>query len=166
MNPIKYVVFAAAICASFAVPASAAGKLEIRDAWIRSAPPNAMMLAGYATLQNTGDAPITINAVKAVGFGDTSMHETVMVGDVSQMRPIGDLVIAPGTSIAFAPGGKHIMLMQPTQSPKPGNQVAITFTLSDGGERSADFLIRDAAPSADDATHSPQQRAGHDEHQH
>lgn len=147
MNIAKrsFSVIVLTLCVAIA-PAFAAGKLEIRDAWIRSAPPDAMMLAGYATLHNAGDAAITVNAVTATGFNDTSLHETVLVGDVSQMRPIGKLVIAPGASVAFAPGGKHIMLMQPTQSPKPGDHVAITFSLAEGGNRSADFVIGDAAP--------------------
>ncbi|MEO6075466.1 MAG: copper chaperone PCu(A)C [Dokdonella sp.] len=127
-------------------PAVAAGKLEISEAWIRSAPPNATMLAGYATLYNAGDAPITINAVNAAGFEDTSLHETVLVGDVSQMRAIGDLIIAPGASVVFAPAGKHIMLMKPTQAPTPGTAVAITFNFANGGNQSAQFVIRDAAP--------------------
>ncbi|MFZ2236379.1 MAG: copper chaperone PCu(A)C [Dokdonella sp.] len=154
MNIAKrsFSMIALTMCVAIA-PAFAADKLEIRDAWIRSAPPSAMMLAGYATLHNAGDAPITVSAVKAEGFDETSLHETVMVGDVSQMRAIGDLVIAPGASVAFAPGGKHIMLMQPTKSPKPGDHVAITFSFADGGKQSADFVIRDAAP--DDETAMP-----------
>lgn len=142
--------FALLMCFAIA-PAFAAGKLEIRDAWIRSAPPNATMLAAYATLHNAGDAPITINAVEAAGFDDTSLHETVLVGDVSQMRARGDLVIEPGAIVAFAPAGKHIMLMKPTQSPTPGSAVAITFNFADGGNQSAQFVIRDAAPGDETA---------------
>ena len=160
MNIFQRGVLASALLlAAVAAPASAsaAGKLEIRDAWIRSAPPNAMMLAGYATLHNTGDAPITIRTVKAQGFDDTSLHETVLVGDVSQMRSIEKLTIAPDESVNFAPGGKHIMLMQPTTSPHPGDHVAITFGFADGGDQSADFVIRDVAPDA-------KTNAGHDQH--
>lgn len=152
MNIFKPAIFAIAVAiATISTPASAAGKLEIRDAWIRSAPPNSMMLAGYATLYNAGDAPVTIVAVTAKGFDDTSLHETVLVGDVSQMRPTGDIVIAVGASVAFSPGGKHIMLMQPTTSPTPGRRVAITFSFADGGDQSTDFVIRDAAPGAETA---------------
>ena len=147
MNIFKHSVLAfALVLAVGAVPALAAGKLEIHDAWIRSAPPSAMMLAGYATLHNTGDAPITISTVKAQGFDDTSLHETVLVGDVSQMRSLENLSIAPNESVTFAPGGKHIMLMQPTKAPESGDKVAITFVFVGGGDQSADFVIRDAAP--------------------
>ncbi len=155
MNQFIRVLFALALpLGAVIIPlsASAAGKLEIRDAWIRSSPPNAMMLAGYATLHNTGATPITISAVKAEGFDDTSLHETVLVGDVSQMRPMSDITIAPSESVAFTPGGKHIMLMQPTKSPKPADRVAITFSFADGGSEAAVFVVRDwPAPPVDHA---------------
>lgn len=157
MNIFKHSVLAFALALAVgAVPALAAGKLEIHDAWIRSAPPSSMMLAGYATLHNTGDAPITISTVKAEGFADTSLHETVLVGDVSQMRSLEKFSIAPGQSVEFVPGGKHIMLMQPTKSLQPGDHVTITFGVVGGGDQSADFVIRDAAPvdeTAMPATH-------------
>ena len=41
--------------------AAAAGRLEISHAWIRTAPPGAMMQAGYAILRNSGDAPLVIS---------------------------------------------------------------------------------------------------------
>ena len=158
MNTFKHSFFAVVFATVATVaPASAAGKLDVRDAWIRTAPPNAMMLAGYATLHNASDAPITISAVKADGFDDTSLHETVLVGDVSQMRPLTQITIAPGASVAFAPGGKHIMLMQPTRPPARGNQVSITFNFADGGQQSADFVIGDAAPAAAGAIPATQQ---------
>lgn len=152
MNSLKQCLLAfSLIFATSHATVFAAGKLEISDAWIRSAPPNAMMRAGYATLHNAGDAAITVNAVTAEGFADTSLHETVMVADVSQMRPVGDLIIEPGASVDFAPGGKHIMLMQPTKSPDGRAKVAITFSFADGGKQSADFAIRDAAPGDETA---------------
>ena len=43
-----------------AASAHAAGKLGVYDAWIRAAPPDSSVLAGYATLKNTGDAPIKV----------------------------------------------------------------------------------------------------------
>ena len=147
MNSFKHrLAVIAVVMAVASAPTFAAGKLEIHDAWIRNAPPNAMMLAGYATLRNAGDAPITISTVKAQGFDDTSLHETVLVGDVSQMRSLENLSIAPDESVTFEPGGKHIMLMQPTKAPQSGEKIAITFGFVGGGDQSADFVIRDAAP--------------------
>src|SRR5690349_20517172 len=48
--------------------AHAGGKLGVFDAWIRAAPPGATMMAGYATLKNGGDAPLTVLTVQSDAF--------------------------------------------------------------------------------------------------
>lgn len=140
-------------------PGFAAGTLEVRDGWIRSAPPGATMLAGYGTLHNAGDSALTIRSATATGFADTSLHESVLVGDVSRMQALDVVMIEAGASVAFQPGGKHIMLMDPANAPKLGDQVTIRFDLADGSSQSASFTVRaEASPAAHD-------HAGHD-HQH
>ena len=53
--------------------AHAGGKLGVFDAWIRAAPPGATMMAGYATLKNTGDEPLTLLTVQSDAFRLTSL---------------------------------------------------------------------------------------------
>jgi copper(I)-binding protein len=125
------------VCVGFALfatagSARAAGKLGIFDAWIRAAPPGATMMAGYATLKNTGDEPLTILTVQSDAFRMTSLHETVVDKDVSKMRNLHRLSIAPGNEIQLAPGGKHLMLMQPRRDIVVGEKVEMLFMLADG----------------------------------
>jgi copper(I)-binding protein len=69
--------------------AHAAGKLGVVDAWIRLAPPGASMLAGYATLSNTGDAPITVLTVQSDAF---RMASLCTVNTVIGASPVFDNV--------------------------------------------------------------------------
>jgi copper(I)-binding protein len=126
--------------------ALAAGRLEIDRAWIRTAPPGAMMLAGYATLRNTGDAPLTVVGASSETFGDASLHESVEVDGVARMKALGPLEIAPGASVVFAPGGKHLMLMRPKGEIKPGGSIKIHIEAKPGDGATADFVVRDTAP--------------------
>ncbi len=126
--------------------ALAAGRLEIEGAWIRTAPPGAMMLAGYATLRNTGDAPLTVAAASSEAFGDVSLHESVEVDGVARMKALGAIEIAPGASAVLTPGGKHLMLMHPKHEIKAGESIKIRMTTKSGEEAGADFVVRDAAP--------------------
>jgi periplasmic copper chaperone A len=112
--------------------AHAAGKLGVFDAWIRPAPPGATMLAGYATLKNTGDEPLTLLKVQSDAFRMTSLHETVVSNDVSKMRELHRLILAPGAEVRLAPGGKHLMLMQPRRDIVVGDKVEMLFMLTDG----------------------------------
>ena len=128
--------------------AQAEGRLGVFDAWIRGAPPGAAMMAGYATLTNDGDEPLTVLTVQSDAFRMTSLHETIVNEGVVKMRDIHRLVIAPGQSVRLEPGGRHLMLMQPRQPVVIGEKVAIRFMLADGQRIDTRFevLAPDASP--------------------
>jgi copper(I)-binding protein len=61
--------------AMVAVSGSAsADPLEVSGAWIRSAPPGAAVMGGFATLANVGDAAVTVQAVQSEAFGKVEVH--------------------------------------------------------------------------------------------
>jgi len=129
--------------------AHAAGKLTVHDAWIRVAPPGAEMVAGYATLANTGDEPIAVLSVQSNAYRMSSLHETVTSGDVSKMRDLHRLKIAPGETVQLKPGGKHLMLMQPRRAIAVGEKVEMMFMLVDGTRIETYFDVVAADASAD-----------------
>jgi len=131
------------LLAACANTASAAGHLVIDGAWIRSAPPGAMMLAGYASLRNDGDAAVIVTAADSADFGSVSLHESIEEGGVARMRALDRVEIKPGASVVFAPGGKHLMLMRPKHELKPGDSVKIHLDTNSGGA-AAEFVVRDA----------------------
>jgi len=126
----------------------AEGRLVVEQAWIRSAPPNTPMLAGYAHLSNRGDEAISVNGASSAFFMKASLHETLDENGVSKMRPLGNLLLKPGASMDLAPGGKHLMLMQPRGEVKPGQKIPVDFILGNGPRISAEFVVSDAAPAA------------------
>lgn len=127
--------------------AHAEGKLGVYDAWIRAAPPGAEMLAGYATLKNTGDAPISILTVQSDTFRQSSIHETVIERGTVRMRESPRIDLAPGASVAMKPGGAHIMLMYPRHPIAIGDKVEMVFLLMDGTRVETNFDV--VAPDAD-----------------
>ena len=134
-----------------ATSAHAAGLLVVEQAWIRTAPPGTAMLAGYAVLHNRGDEALSIDTVSSAAFASVSLHETSEENGVSKMRALPSLVIAPGASVELAPGGKHLMLMQPSSEVAAGKSVNILFVLGDKARVNATFSVRDDAPPDDDA---------------
>lgn len=125
--------------------ALAAGKLVVENAWIRAAPPGAMMLAGYAQLKNDGDAPLVISSATGADFGSVSMHETVEENGVSKMRALDRVEIAPGSTLTFAPGGKHFMLMRPERELKSGDATKIAI-LTSANTVDVEFSVKDSVP--------------------
>ncbi len=126
--------------------AQAGGKLGVFDAWIRAAPPGATMMAAYATLKNEGDAPLTVLTAQSDAFRMTSLHETIVNGDMAKMREIHRIVLAPGESLQMEPGGRHLMLMQPRRQVEIGEKVEIRFMLADGQRIETRFEV--LAPDA------------------
>ncbi len=133
--------------AGLANPAAAAGKLKVEQAWVRTPPPDAVALAGYAVLRNSGDAPIIVHGANSPDFGAVSIHETTEADGVQRMQALDTVEIAPSASVEFAPGGKHLMLMRPSHSLPSGSVVKIHFDTNDSDGVDASFIVRDDAPS-------------------
>lgn len=130
--------------------------LVVVDAWIPQAPPGAAMRAGYATLRNPGTQSVRVTAAASPSFAEVSIHATTVVDGVSRMRALDAIDIAPGAEVRLEPGGRHLMLMQPTGNADPGARIEVVFTLDDGGRVPATFAVRgadEATPAATDHTH-------------
>ncbi len=128
--------------------AQAGSRLVVDKAWIRAAPSTAMMLAGYATLRNEGDAPVTLTGADCADFAAVSMHASVVENGVERMRALDRVDIAPGARVEFSPGGKHFMLMRPTHELKFGDKVKIHIATESGEGANAEFSVLDDAPAA------------------
>lgn len=143
-------------------PLAQAASVEAEAAWIRAAPPTARMLAGYVVLHNRGSEALALVGASSERFGLTEVHETVEVDGVARMREVPRIELAPGTSAALEPGGRHLMLMRPASVPAEGEQVRILLKLSDGSELPVLFTVLRAAPEAADSGHDG--HAGHEHH--
>lgn len=128
----------------FAGTVHAAG-LSIEDPWIRAAPPGADVLAGYATLHNLGDTSLTITGGRSADFERVELHEMKMESGVMKMRPLGGIALAAHGDVALAPGGTHLMLMQPKRLLKAGDVVDVELVDASGAAHAARFVVR-AAP--------------------
>ena len=134
----------AAVAATSTKPADCG--LHIEQPWIRAAPPGAMMLAGYAKVSNSCATPATIVGVEGPDFGDASIHETLVENGVSRMRAAGQLTVPAHGQLLFAPGGAHLMLMEPKRMLAEGGRTALRLVLADGRKVSADFVVRRDPP--------------------
>ena len=133
------------LSASAAVGAEACRPV-IEKPWVRAAPPGAASLAGYLVLRNPCAAAVEVADVESKDFGMPMIHRTVEEGGMSRMRPAGKLVLAPGESLRFEPGGLHLMLMRPLRPLADGDVARVRLVLADGRRVFAEFPVRRAAP--------------------
>ena len=112
--------------------------------WIRQPPMPMPMMAGFATIRNPCASAVSVVSASSSAFGSVELHETTRVDGVSRMRHVESLEVAAGGSATLAPGGLHLMLMQPRATPALGDSVEIEVQLADGRRLRAGFEVRAA----------------------
>jgi len=115
-----------------------ADELDVRNAWIREAPPVAKSHAAYMELLNNGDKGVDIISIVADDYGKTMLHKTVEKNGMATMEHVDVLVIPPRDAVKLQPGGLHIMLMNPKRQLKSGDTVKITLMLD--GDRYQEIM--------------------------
>ena len=111
--------------------------LEVSEPWIREAPPTARVMAGYMTLINAGDTPITITSVSSPDFKGAEVHRTVIEDGVARMQPVSQLQIPANSPLMLEPGGLHLMLFDPQRPLPEGETVSLIIHRSNGSQVTA-----------------------------
>lgn len=98
----------------------------------------------YFTLINTGPDELILRAANVAGAQSASLHETADADGVMTMPQLDQLPIAPGETVAFMPGGKHVMVMGLPAGLEPGGEIEVTLSFDSGDKVS--FPARLLAP--------------------
>ena len=117
------------------LPAGAFAELEISEARIKNLPPTVPVRAGYMTIHNSSPMAVSIVAIRSDAFASVEIHRSVMQDGMMRMDLVDNLQIDPGASLQLAPGGLHLMMMQPVQPTQPGDEIEIILQLDDGSEQ-------------------------------
>jgi len=139
--------FAVVACCSVlaaAGGAQAAGSaVRVSDAWMRLIIP-ARPAAGYFTLGNDGATPLVLVGAASPGCGMLMLHRSDNAGGVEQMAMVPSIPVPAHGSVAFAPGGYHLMCLSPAPSLRHGTTVPVTLKFADGDSVTAEFPVRNA----------------------
>lgn len=122
----------------------AAAGLTVSNARVVLAPVSGNPAAVYFDLSYTGAASVTLTSVTVEGAGMTMIHDYAESAGKMQMTMAGPIVLAQGTPVTFAPGGLHVMAMEPADTLAPGGTAKVILTLSDGTSATIDAPVRAA----------------------
>ena len=117
--------------------------LEVSGAYMQTTIPS-RPAAGYFTLKNNGDVDRVLVEASSPGCESIMMHNSESVGGIQKMLMVDSVPVPAHQSVAFAPGGFHLMCMSPAESMKPGSSVPVTLTFEGGLSLTSDFPIRSA----------------------
>jgi copper(I)-binding protein len=105
-------------------------QVRFSNAWVKVPMPGMRMTAGFATIVNLTNSDLHLTEVRTSFSAVSELHDMVMVNNVMQMRHASDgWVIAPGSTLSLAPGGKHAMLMGVKPELKSQSQVLLEFNI-------------------------------------
>jgi hypothetical protein len=136
--------FAAAAFAALAVATGArAGALTISDAWFRALPAG-RPAGGYFSLHNAGPAPVALVAARSSACGMLMLHQSTNEGGMSRMQEVKSVAVSAGGTVAFAPGGYHLMCVNPGTAMAPGGHVSVTLVFADKSQLQVDFAVKSA----------------------
>jgi copper(I)-binding protein len=116
--------------------------LMIMDPWVREAPPNAKMLAGYFTIMNHSGDSTEIVGASSDKFEKVEIHKTVQEGGVAKMIAQPSVEVGKHATVKFQPGGLHLMLMNPKGPLKAGDKVEISLKLKKGSDLKMTAVVK------------------------
>ena len=124
------------------LPSSAYAELEYNEAWIKNLPPPVPVRAGYMTIHNPQAQAVSIVEIHSDSFASVEIHRTLMQDGMMRMEQVRDLTIAAGETVQLAPGGLHLMMMQPVQPTRPGETHRIILEYNDGSTQELEMTVR------------------------
>lgn len=128
-----------------ATPAvAAAAGLSVSNARVVLPPVAGNPAAVYFDLSWAGASGVTLDAVEVEGAGMTMIHDYAEADGKMKMVMADSVPLTPGTPVTFAPGGLHVMAMEPAGVLAPGGTAKVTLTLSDGTVTTVDAPVRAA----------------------
>lgn len=143
---IKKALLPLALCAC-ATPALAAPSVMVSECWIRLLP-GTLPSGGYFSVMNMSDKPVDLTGVQTTAFGMAMLHQTRTEGGTSKMMAVDKATVPANGTLAFAPGGYHVMFEKPTQAVKAGASIPVTFSFSDGEKVTSECAVKNAAAAS------------------
>jgi copper(I)-binding protein len=127
------------------------GGVMAHDAWARASAGNATTGAAYVTVMG-GEAADLMVGVSTPVATVAEVHESFTDNGVMKMRSAPSVPIPPGKTVAFAPGGYHVMLMGLKQPLVAGQSFPLTLTFAHAPPVTVEVTVQPlghAAPAAD-----------------
>ncbi len=124
---------------------SSSGVVRLERAWARSTAESATTAAVYLTIVNDSGSTVRIigATVPASVASDAHVHRTSTGDDgMAGMKMVETVTVKPGTTVRFAPGGYHVMLMGLAKPLTRGEQFPITLSRASGSTLTATVAVR------------------------
>jgi copper(I)-binding protein len=118
--------------------------IVVANAWTRPAMMG-MNAAGYLTIANRGPVPDRLDSASSPVAVRVTLHESRITRNVSIMRSVTSLPVAPHGRVTLSPGGFHLMLEGLKKPLKPGERAPMTLVFQRAGPVRVSLSVRGGA---------------------
>jgi copper(I)-binding protein len=122
--------------------------VQVSDAWARSSPAGVTDGAAYMTLESAVDDQLVGASVPTDVAAAVQLHETVAgdEGAAITMQHVSVVELPANETVAFEPGGLHMMLLDIAGPLESGSSFELTLTFATAEPETVTVDIRDEAP--------------------
>jgi len=128
-------------CAN-AEPRPGTPALQVAAAWSRPTIAAVTVGVAYMTIRNTGADDDVLLSVSSPRAASVEIHQTTMNDGVMQMRPLQDLPVPAGVTVALEPAATHLMLMGLTTPLQIGERVPLQLVFAKAGRIDIESEVR------------------------
>jgi copper(I)-binding protein len=141
---VVWVCLAAIISAEPALYSRAGqgSSVVVRDAWVRESTASRTVSAAYLQIDNRTSFPVKLVGVRVDGAGVTALHTVTRDPGQVAMRAITEILIPARSTVALAPGGTHVMLLDVKPPLVRGTTVKMTLTFDTGQTATVAAVVR------------------------
>lgn len=115
--------------------------LEFDDGFVRGLPPGQKNTAAFFTITNPDAKAWTIVRVTTSVAEHVEIHRHEHKNGMMAMREVDALTVEPQSSLQFAPGGLHLMLIGLQQPLREDDRVTLQFYSAAGESVSTEFPV-------------------------
>lgn len=138
----------AVLAAAFGTPVAAheytVGTLYIEHPWSRTVEEGAPSAAGYLRIENRGSQPERLTGAESPAAERTILHQSRMKDGMMEMIHVEAVEIPPGGSVAFEPGGYHVMFKSPRRPFTEGARIPLTLHFARAGAVQVEVVVKAA----------------------
>ncbi|MAM41365.1 MAG: hypothetical protein CL949_23310 [Erythrobacter sp.] len=128
-------------------PAEEEGRIagiEITNARLVLPPVSGNPAAIYFDIANNGDRTLAFRNAEVTGSGKAEVHDTIMEDGKMVMGEAPPILVESGSTVQFAPGGKHVMVFDLGRDVSEGSTVEVTLIAAGNKRHSFDAAVQAA----------------------
>jgi periplasmic copper chaperone A len=124
--------------------------IEVREVFSRASIGQATSGVVYLRIVNHASGPDRLISASTPVAARTDLHMTVHDGDVTRMRRLESIDIGAGETVAFEPGGAHVMLTGLAAPLREGESFELTLEFEAAGPMTVEVPVKSIAAGAGD----------------